>query len=208
MIGRKFGRWNVLKRAPRGDAKSRSPIWMCRCDCGNYGDVQGGQLRAGLSRSCGCLAREIARVTCLHRRTHGRSGTLTFRRWFQMLRRCENPRASGFKYYGARGVRVCKRWHRFANFLSDMGECPRPSLSLDRKDSRRDYTPRNCRWADRETQHNNTRKTRWITMGGVRLSMKQWAIRQGLNYHTVWRRFEMGWSVRRALTTPVKKRRK
>lgn len=44
------------------------------------------------------------------------------KRWSKMLERCYNPRCKEFACYGAKGVKVCKRWHTFANFLDDVGE--------------------------------------------------------------------------------------
>lgn len=44
------------------------------------------------------------------------------KRWSKMLERCYNPQCKEFACYGAKGVKVCKRWHTFANFLDDVGE--------------------------------------------------------------------------------------
>ena len=52
LSGRRVGRWLVLERAPndeRGAAR-----WLCRCDCGTERSVDGGRLRQGETRSCGC----------------------------------------------------------------------------------------------------------------------------------------------------------
>lgn len=54
--GGRFGRWLVLDEAPIG--RSGGLYWACQCDCGTLRDVQGARLKAGLSSSCGCLARE------------------------------------------------------------------------------------------------------------------------------------------------------
>lgn len=51
MLGKRFGRWTVLRRY-KGD------YYICRCDCGKEKAVRGHNLRAGMTRSCGCLRRE------------------------------------------------------------------------------------------------------------------------------------------------------
>lgn len=55
--GKKFGKLNVLKRAEdRFDKKGRKLIyWFCQCDCGNVCEIEGSQLRKGITKSCGCL---------------------------------------------------------------------------------------------------------------------------------------------------------
>lgn len=73
-----------------------------------------------------------------------------------MLERCRNPRHIRYRYYGGRGIKVCKRWHSFANFLKDMGERP-PGKTLDRRDVDGHYCKRNCRWATRGEQSLNQR---------------------------------------------------
>ena len=73
-----------------------------------------------------------------------------------MLTRCYNPKCDRYKSYGAKGVRVTRRWHKFENFLSDMG--PRPEgKTLGRFLDRGNYSSRNCRWMDRAEQGLNMR---------------------------------------------------
>jgi 5-methylcytosine-specific restriction endonuclease McrA len=35
--------------------ENRNAVWRCECDCGEFANLQGGQLRAGNWKSCGCL---------------------------------------------------------------------------------------------------------------------------------------------------------
>lgn len=76
-----------------------------------------------------------------------------------MLRRCYNPNADNYKWYGGRGVQVCDRWRKsFMAFYKDMGSKPTQKHTLDRIDPYGNYEPSNCRWATPKQQANNTRK--------------------------------------------------
>lgn len=82
--------------------------------------------------------------------------------WKNIRQRCMNPNAPNYKYYGAKGVRVCERWlSDFWNFVADMGERPDPTYTVDRKNNDGDYTPENCRWATKSEQRRNQRLTHY-----------------------------------------------
>ena len=154
----RFGRWTVLSRA--NDYLPGNPQWLCRCECGQEKIVRGSILRAGKSKSCGCLNSELRRAQCIARNTsHGLSKSPTYDTWVNVLQRCENPKASAFHKYGAKGVTVCERWHTFENFLADMGERP-GRLTIDRIDNTKGYEPGNCRWATQKEQQNNRSNSR------------------------------------------------
>lgn len=68
MVDRCFGRLRVLRREGTAvmPCGSVTPLWLCLCDpalggCGETCVVDGRNLRAGRTRSCGCLRRENAR---------------------------------------------------------------------------------------------------------------------------------------------------
>jgi hypothetical protein len=61
LVGRVFGRLTVLARAGSTDRAPPRPLWRCRCACGEETVVLAESLRAGRTRSCGCLRAEIAR---------------------------------------------------------------------------------------------------------------------------------------------------
>lgn len=78
--------------------------------------------------------------------------------WRGAKKRCYNENNTSYKYYGGRGIQVCDRWlNSFENFLTDMGEKPSSSHSLDRINNDGDYSPDNCRWATSKEQSSNKR---------------------------------------------------
>jgi len=131
--------------------------------------------------------------------------TSTYVIWAGMKQRCMNPKAPGYKWYGALGVKVCDEWLIFENFLEDMGERPE-GMSLDRIDSTKNYCKDNCRWATAKQQIRNRRVTKMHEMDEESLALGDWADRYGIHVRRVQQRINAGWSLRDALTTQVRMR--
>lgn len=103
--------------------------------------------------------REANGVLVTHGHGSAKNGrTPTYNTWMNMIQRCTNANAPGYKHYGGRGITVCERWLKFENFLADMGERPE-GLTLDRIDNDGNYEPGNCRWATCEQQNANRRRS-------------------------------------------------
>lgn len=132
--------------------------------------------------------------------------SLEWERWIAMLTRCTNPKASNFKRYGGRGIKVCERWKlSFEDFLSDMGRIPSPDYSIDRENNDGDYEPTNCKWATRSEQQNNRRNTTLIEHDGKKLSPVEWSKITGIPAPRIWHRIRHGWPTEEALFKPATK---
>ena len=203
-VQKRFGRLTVVGVA--GKTARGATVAKCLCDCGTAVDVQWTNLQSGGSQSCGCLRREITALRALkHGHNRNRRVTAELSTWKGMLQRCYYPKSISYKNYGGLGIKVCDRWRlSFAAFLEDIGPRPSPQHSLDRfPNEKGDYEPGNVRWATRAEQARNTRRTTAVTFNGLTLCVEDWSVRTGISQSTLCRRIKAGWSIERALTTPV-----
>lgn len=100
---------------------------------------------------------KIVTPDIIEREYHSDFGTPEYTAWAALRGRCLNPKNKVWKYYGGRGIGVCKRWDKYSNFLRDMGRKPSSKHSLDRINLNGNYTPGNCRWATPQEQAVNRR---------------------------------------------------
>lgn len=95
--------------------------------------------------------------------THGHTAngveSPTYVSWRSMKVRCLTSRPCIAKLYKDRGIKVCKLWLKFENFIADMGERP-DGYTLDRIDNDKGYEPGNCRWASTTEQARNQRRSK------------------------------------------------
>ena len=200
LTGKKIGRLTVIGK--HGHNKHGQLMWECLCDCGNKTVVVGQNLRRGMTKSCGCNSHLPTT------KTHGMTGTVLHKRWLNMKSRCNNPNNKRYERYGGRGIKVCKEWENdfmaFYNWAISNGF--EESLSIDRIDNNKGYSPDNCRWATPRQQANNTRRNIIVERDGEKVTLSDLCRNLGLNYRLVLSRIESGMTVEMAISKDFKKR--
>lgn len=177
LIGRKFGRLTVISRAE--NSKAEQSRWLCRCEYSNEKIVFASALKRGATKSCGCLNNERRGRSSI---THGLRSTKLYAVWNAMKVRCHTSSDKAYKHYGARGIKVCDEWRNdFLTFYKwAMANGYKEGLTIDRKNNDGNYSPSNCRWADRFVQGRNKRNNRHITYGGKTQILSAWARELGI----------------------------
>jgi hypothetical protein len=125
------------------------------CNCGKEyhpKTKQHVEKRMYCSRQCGLQKNRFSVIK------HGMSETRIYEIWRSAIGRCHHPKATGYGYYGAKGISVCQEWREsFEAFHRDMGELYFDKADLDRIDNEGNYNKENCRWI---THHENTKNRR------------------------------------------------
>ena len=157
LIGQTFGQLTVVDTASSRHGISH---WLCKCTCGNLSEVSQNALKKGTSRSCGCYRKQLAAKNMETRFvTHGDHKTRLYSIYIGMRKRCYTVKCSAYKSYGAKGIGVSHSWDTYDAFKEwALQNGYTDSMTLDREDSSKDYSPENCRWATYETQLRNRRK--------------------------------------------------
>lgn len=205
-IGERYGRWEVLDVERVGNYYRG----ICQCDCGNTGSIRQDTLLNGQSSSCGCYSKELVR------KIKSKKGGITkhplYQRWYDLNRRCYDPKRKDFHHYGGRGVTVCEDWNKynpdgFINFLRDMESSYIEGLEIDRINNDGNYCKENCKWSTRSEQVINRREvdgvcfaTRFLEDGDDILHLAAMAKKYNMSPKKLQDRIgKLGWSLEDAL---------
>ncbi len=149
-----------VQTVPSGKYRKHYGIYRCS-DCFQGFKAKTGDVKQGKIKRCPrCKGGG---------KTHGDSSTQLYKVWNNMRKRIYNPSNPNYPNYGGRGIKICKEWETYPPFKAwALSNGYSPSLSIDRVDNDGNYTPANCRWADKTTQARNTRILRKNNTSGYR----------------------------------------
>lgn len=207
VVGQIFTRLKVVEYLGYTACGRSSKDYRVRavCECGSLHIYRVSTLRAGLTKSCGCLQAEL---TSIRARTHGQklnsTPTRAYRAWRAMIDRCCYPSSVAWKRYGGAGITVDPRWRgSFEAFIADMGDPPTDKHTLDRFPNQKgNYEKTNCRWATQKEQCNNFSRNHIILVDGESLTLSQAGDKFGIRGQLISSRLRYGWSEEDAAKSP------
>jgi hypothetical protein len=141
------------------------PRFLCQCDCGNVKAIMKRSLDCkNPTKSCGCYRLErIHEVKTVHGQSGGKfvgKTTQLYRCWSNIKSRCYNKNVRSYADYGRRGIILCDEWlHDFCAFAKWSEENGfQEGLTINRKDSSKNYCPDNCEWIPLEENCRQAKK--------------------------------------------------
>lgn len=204
-IGQKFNFMTIIGV----EYTQRGWYWRCKCDCGEERLSSPYKIINGTTKSCGCKKVDRCHdMTSKYRIKHGGKKERLYGIWHGMKQRCYDSSCKDFDRYGKRGICVCENWRNDYNAFREwsINNGYDSKKTIDRIDVNGNYAPDNCRWITLEEQNRNKEETIYLEYNGERKSLADWCDDLGIKYQTVYARiYHNGWSVNRALSTPVQR---
>jgi hypothetical protein len=203
IVGKSFGFLKVLRLATDEDRFKFGVI--CECACGVEICLPQGTTRKRVScGTCNLPVRLSIKEPSFDPYDLSQSSPTEDPRYATYTGAKYRCREDGHKDYGKRGIRFL--WVDFKDFCDDMGERPE-GYTLERVDVNGHYCKENCTWADWETQSNNKRTNRFVTVGDLTMTIAQWERYTGLSKGQVRYRVNLyGWSIEDACSLASKKK--
>ena len=125
-----------------------------KCHCGNIFNAAIHTIKRKHTKSCGCGENK-------GNFRHGvqKSNRRLYSVYINMKKRCYSATSKDYKYYGAKGIKVCDEWLNdiVAFYDWSINNGYKNDLTIDRLDNSKSYSPDNCTWSTiLEQQHNKS----------------------------------------------------
>jgi hypothetical protein len=169
------------------DEKDKYGHWVYKCICNECGFEKHSHY--------GPISGAHKAMTCKHMRVNGEyipygyvwKNKRLSRIFCKMISRCYDKNDKSYKWYGEKGIGVCDEWRNnhelFERWAIDSGYDD--TLTIDRRDSSKDYCPENCQWISQVENSRKAGKVNWIDVGGTVLTGHQWAEKLGIGINTI-----------------------
>lgn len=184
-IGEIHGVYKISDVLPNKD-KYEHYIYKCICqECGyikysHYGAIAG---EKSMTTVCNHLRSNGNYVTYGYQWKNKRIGKI----FHGIIRRCYNQNDKSFRWYGAKGVKVCDEWINspklFEEWAFENGYAD--YLTIDRIEENKNYCPENCRWITGTDNAKYKSTTKLITVDGVSHTGREWADECNLGCNTI-----------------------
>lgn len=184
IVGTRIGLYDILYEC---DFKSNDGhrMFHIRCsECGWETNSQMHQIKF-LNKVCkhinlaGQYSNENAKLVWKNNRLH--------KIYRGLLSRCYNEKEKTYRWYGAKGIKVCDEWLNNPLTFEDwaLKNGYEDGLSIDRKDANKDYCPENCRWITLLDNAKYKSTTRIIEVDGMKHTGREWPDLLGLGTNII-----------------------
>lgn len=171
-IGKQYNSLKIIDFY-ENDGKKRSTALVKCQDCNSEPFITlHNNLVQGTTKTCGGCCKKNNKYALKHGLRH----TNLYKRFMGINSRCYNPKATSYKYYGARGIKNFWKDNliEFIDYIkNNLGEKPGPNYTIDRIDNDKDYCPGNIRWATHEEQAFNKSKPHEREIDALKLEIIQ-----------------------------------
>lgn len=110
LTGNVYGELTVLKYS-HNHQQTRSPMWLCRCSCGNEKAIYGYALEHGYYKSCGCMLSERRNAGA---NNHIKQDMVGGTRKSALRAKLHKDNTSGYK--GVTYDKLRKKWRAYIGF--------------------------------------------------------------------------------------------
>lgn len=196
-LGKTFGRLTIIIDDFLEICGARTVI--VKCKCGNVKRVRLDRLKSGVTKSCGCLQKELLSK---QQKTHGLTKHPLYNIRVNIIRRCYNPATDSFDNYGGRGIQVCDEWLNDFQAFYDwaMANGWKKGLQVDRHpDNNGNYEPSNCRITTAKKNSRNKTNNILFEYNGEKRVLGEWCEIFNRSFHKVRQRIYAGWSFENAM---------
>ena len=127
-----------------------------------------------------------------------------------MMQRCYNKKHHSYDLYGGAGVTVSKEWlnnkSRFIEWSKKNGYKEGLHLDKDIKCRQLNISPtiygeETCQYVSSKENQQHKSSTKYFMFNNESLTLNEWSIKTGIPYKTLAYRIELGWSVKKTLST-------